>query len=176
MAKNRGKSRTKESPAAVAEPPETVRPQKQRPAGALREKRFAGLFKMYKPGQGKQLRLWTGVGSGVLILGAANWFFTKFKVYFGEERLWLAAALTAGLVGLLALAVWYLVGVRPGSVDFLIATESEMKKVTWSSRQEVWGATKVVIAMVILVAVGLFAVDAMFASFFAKIGVLRLGL
>jgi preprotein translocase subunit SecE len=58
-------------------------------------------------------------------------------------------------------------------VDFLIATESEMKKVTWSSRKEVWGATKVVIGMVIFLAVGLFCVDFAFTWFFWKIGVLK---
>ncbi len=43
--------------------------------------------------------------------------------------------------------------------DFLIATESEMKKVSWSSRQELLGSTAVVIATVVILAVIIWLAD-----------------
>lgn len=131
------------------------------------------LFTMYKPNQGKQIRLWTAIGVGLLLVGAWLWLFPKFQVSFSGSREWLAAVVTAAICGVVALVTWYFIGVNRTSVDFLVATESEMKKVTWSSRKEVWGATKVVIGMVIFMSVGLFVVDAVFMWFFTKIGVLR---
>ncbi len=98
---------------------------------------------------------------------------SELQVAYAGQREWMAAAITAAVCAVVALATWYFVGVHRGSVDFMIATESEMKKVTWSSRKEVWGATKVVIGMVIFMAVGLFVVDIGFTWFFTRIGVLR---
>lgn len=43
--------------------------------------------------------------------------------------------------------------------DFLIETEGEMKKVAWPSRDEVLGATTVVLASVVIVTAWLWAVD-----------------
>ena len=42
---------------------------------------------------------------------------------------------------------------KPANVDFLIATDSEMKKVNWTSRKELIGSTKVVILFMFLIAV-----------------------
>lgn len=48
--------------------------------------------------------------------------------------------------------------------DFLIATESEMKKVSWSSRAELVGSTIVVIVTVVVMALYIFGVDAVIMS------------
>jgi preprotein translocase SecE subunit len=58
-------------------------------------------------------------------------------------------------------------------VDFFIATEGEMKKVNWSTRKEVWGATRVVIVTVMALAIILCIVDTAFMFLFNGIGVLR---
>lgn len=85
--------------------------------------------------------------------------------------------LQATVVGLLILAgtalTWWLVGVRPQTADFLIATDGEMKKVNWSTRREVVGSTWVVISACVLIASGLFIADFLFSSFFDLIGVLE---
>ena len=47
---------------------------------------------------------------------------------------------------------------KPSNVDFLIATDSEMKKVNWTSRKELIGSTKVVIIFMFLIALFLFVV------------------
>ena len=52
----------------------------------------------------------------------------------------------------------------PRFADFLIATESEMKKVSWSSRAELVGSTVVVIVTVLILAAYIFGVDSMIAK------------
>jgi len=73
------------------------------------------------------------------------------------------------LVGMGLLVMWIIN--RPGSADFLIATESEMKKVSWSKKDEVIGSTKVVIVSTLIMAALLFLVDFAFANFFQLIGI-----
>ncbi len=76
----------------------------------------------------------------------------------------------------LAFAIWaFRLMNRPKHVDFLIATDSEMKKVNWSTRDELIGSTKVVIGFMILTAVFLFSVDIIFEEIFYLLGVLRSG-
>ncbi len=52
----------------------------------------------------------------------------------------------------------------PKFADFLIATESEMKKVSWSSRAELIGSTVVVIVTVLILAAYIFGIDSMIAK------------
>ena len=47
----------------------------------------------------------------------------------------------------------------PPFVEFLIATEAEMNKVSWTSRDDLYRATSVVLTTVLLMAVFLFGVD-----------------
>lgn len=67
---------------------------------------------------------------------------------------------------------YWLVAVRTGSVEFLIATDTEMKKVNWSNRKDIWNSTVVVIGACFLIALALFAFDWIFQFFFRLIGVL----
>ncbi len=80
----------------------------------------------------------------------------------------------AGLLMLIgAIMVYWLVYLKRGTSDFLIATEGEMRKVNWSTRREVLGSTWVVIAISVIIAAILFIVDIGFSTFFTKIGVLE---
>ncbi|HEX2973736.1 MAG TPA: preprotein translocase subunit SecE [Tepidisphaeraceae bacterium] len=80
-----------------------------------------------------------------------------------------------GVLGLVAAGLfwWYLN--KPVVADFLIATESEMKKVNWTSRKELMGSTKVVILFMFLIAAALFLIDVAFGYFFYLIKVLKTG-
>ena len=80
---------------------------------------------------------------------------------------------TVGLWGAAGLLLWWVVGVHRKSCDFMIATEGEMKKVSWSSKRELIGSTKVVILFTAALATVLFMVDLIFMVFFNWIGVLR---
>jgi preprotein translocase SecE subunit len=85
----------------------------------------------------------------------------------------LLVGLSVGVVLLLGSALaYYFVGVRRGSVEFLIATDMEMKKVNWSTPREVRGSTIVVIFACFIIATFLFGVDLAFQWFFRLIGIL----
>ncbi len=152
--------------------PETdgVRPGEARPGGSF--------FEIYKPGQGYYTRMCTAIGGGIMVLGAGHFLWKHLEAMTTAEEQWtrwLQAAIPTAVVVGIGLLLFWLVGRKRGSCDFLIATEGEMKKVSWSSRGELIGSTKVVIAATILLAVLLFGVDAMFIKFFQFIGVLRGG-
>lgn len=82
-----------------------------------------------------------------------------------------AVAGTIMLVG--AVLVFIFVGSKRRSVDFLIATDGEMKKVNWSTRKEVQGSTVVVVVASMLLAFSIFVIDYGFGAFFKLIGVLQ---
>ncbi len=86
------------------------------------------------------------------------------------------AYLTGGAAGLTFLVgaalTYYYVGRRPKSVDFLVSTDAEMKKVNWSTRKAVIDSTMVVIGACFLISGFLFVVDMLFRGFFQAIGVL----
>jgi preprotein translocase SecE subunit len=89
------------------------------------------------------------------------------------DSLYLQAAGVAVLMLLGAGITYWLTGMRPGTVEFLIATDGEMKKVNWSSRRDIIASTGVVIMWSVLLAGGLFVVDSIFAVIFRLIGVLQ---
>ena len=135
-----------------------------------------GFFRIYKRGQGRHTRLGTVLGAAVLGLAGAAWLFGKLETIVDPQNpltLWVQAGIAVGVMALYALAVWWVLGVNHRVNDFMIATEGEMKKVNWSTKQEVIGATKVGIVMVLALAALLFVVDSVFAVFFTKIGVLK---
>jgi preprotein translocase SecE subunit len=76
----------------------------------------------------------------------------------------------AFLIGFAFFVYW--VTNKPQNADFLIATDSEMKKVNWTTKGELVGSTRVVVIFLIFIAVFLFIVDYAFASFFHLIKVL----
>lgn len=61
-------------------------------------------------------------------------------------------------------AIWLMN--KPTNVDFLIATDSEMKKVNWTSRKELIGSTKVVVVFMFLISTLLFVIDQVFHLLF----------
>ncbi|MFG0247085.1 MAG: preprotein translocase subunit SecE [Phycisphaerales bacterium JB052] len=80
----------------------------------------------------------------------------------------------AGTILLVGAVVLYIfVGANKKSVEFLVSTDGEMKKVNWTSYKEVKGSTMVVIAATFLIAGFLFIVDTAFSSFFSFINVLE---
>ncbi len=69
--------------------------------------------------------------------------------------------------------IYYFVGAHRGSVEFLIATDGEMKKVHWTTRKQIIGSTWVVLFACFLIAAFLFGVDYIFAQIFMAIEVLE---
>ncbi len=90
---------------------------------------------------------------------------------FPVQYLQTGVASTILLVGAIFL-YWY-VGVARRPVEFLIASDGEMKKVNWTSYREVKGSTIVVIVATFLIAGILYLVDMGFSFLFSAIGVLE---
>jgi len=86
---------------------------------------------------------------------------------------YLQAGIAGGIAALGVLLSYFYVGRKPSSVEFLIATDSEMRKVNWSTRRAIMGSTYVVIAACFLIAATLFIIDFGFSSFFQAIDVLK---
>ncbi len=146
-------------------------PEVPRRAAAEKTGPSLGAFELYKPGQGVYVRWGSAGGAGVILLGLANYLYEQLAGFSLEVRT-LVPVLVLAAAGY---AIFRLVGQTRGIVDFMIATEGEMKKVNWSSRREIIGATKVVIVVVLLLAFILFTVDVAFMFLFESIGVLRIG-
>jgi len=128
-------------------------------------------FQIYKSGQGKYTRTITFLGAAVVIALGAGALSAKLGGYKLTRAPYVRFGIpTAILIVLCTLMLW--VVNRPKSADFLIATEGEMKKVSWSSRKEVIGATKVVIVATLIMAAILYGVDVLFAVLFQKVGIM----
>ena len=131
-------------------------------------------FDVYKRNQGTYTRTGTAVGAGVLILAGAH--FLHQQLMFDEGSVWgtwLQIGIPVLMLLVFGVALWWVVGNYRKTCDFMIATEGEMKKVSWSDRKELIGSTKVVILFTAALATILFVVDLVFMTFFNAIGVLR---
>ena len=135
-------------------------PEPQRPAPAK-----PGFFAIYKKGQGYWTRVGTAIGAGLLgalIVWQLYRYIPAFMSANDVGRAKRVALIVAASFGAIyAFICWRLMN-KPANVDFLIATDSEMKKVNWTTRKELIGSTKVVIFFMILIAGLLFALDVLF--------------
>jgi len=86
----------------------------------------------------------------------------------------IALGVAVGFALVYTFIAWKLMN-KPTNVDFLIATDSEMKKVNWTSRKDLIGSTKVVCIFMGLMAVFLFVCDILFSELFKLIHVLKFG-
>jgi preprotein translocase SecE subunit len=89
------------------------------------------------------------------------------------EPLYLQGISASVVLILGAIITYWFCAVKPKSVDFLIATDMEMKKVNWSTRKDIIASTYVVIGAAFLIAALIFSVDALLREFFHAIGVLK---
>ena len=130
---------------------------------------------IYKKGQGYWTRVMTGIAAGLLILMGAAWLWSILEVIrIGQiEPTYTAAAGAVIFIAVLGSIVFYLIARKPKAVDFLIATEGEMKKVNWSSRREILGSTWVVIGLTVFIAILCFTFDRTFQFIFTLMKVLE---
>ena len=123
-------------------------------------------MQIYRKNQGRWTRLGTVEAAGLLIVIGAWYAWSELSVGLGIFR--------AIIPLVLMLACFYILlrvvnSKRPA--DFMIATEGEMKKVSWSSKKEIIGSTKVVIITLLLMGVFLFSVDLLLKILMQAIGV-----
>jgi len=163
------------------EEPEDDKPSRPLPAPSPHR---TGFFTIYKSGQGYWTRMGTVGGALLIALLTETFLYQQLPVLFapvyGSDEhghalvMRTTYAICAAFLAGFALLVFYLIN-RPNNADFLIATDSEMKKVNWTSREELIGSTKVVIGFMFLIAFMLFGLDVLFGYFFKLLTVLKAG-
>lgn len=126
----------------------------------------------YKPTQGWYARMLTALGMAVLALAGVIRF---TQTQLDAERYgspWVQYGLP---VGLSILFGWFILRLvhYPPFADFLIATESEMNKVSWVTKDELKRATIVVLGAIIVLAMYLLVVDLVWQFLLKLIGVLQ---
>jgi preprotein translocase subunit SecE len=132
------------------------------------------MFEIYKRSQGYYTRLLTAVGLVIIAAIGCYSLFRKLEILRDYTRFylyWQAGIPAAVFLASGALAYW--VVNWPKAADFMIATEGEMKKVSWSSKRELIRSTMVVVLFVVAMALMYWAVDQSFAFLFRWIGVIR---
>lgn len=98
-------------------------------------------------------------------------------VLFYKSLVLLPGIQFSGPILLIILSLWvsWRVVNIPVFADFLIATEAEMNKVSWTSNKKLFHDTIVVLTTLVLMSVFLFAMDQFWRIFLTKTGVLRFG-
>ena len=127
-------------------------------------------FSIYKPGQGKWVR-WGTVSGAVLIGGLGAGWLGYYEPHLATAGLlWQLVAVAIWLLLFSWITFWFVNS--PKWAEFLIMTESEMRKVSWPSRREVINSTKVVILLTFGLGGLLWIVDIFFLGLFGRIGIM----
>lgn len=122
----------------------------------------------YKPKQGWYARLYTALGLGLVAAGGVWQLYQNIKEYAPGPRFGIPAALAVVLAWVIYRVVHY-----PVFAEFLIATEAEMNKVSWTSKDDLYRSTVVVLSTVLVLAVYLFVVDWFWLFLLRTVGVLQ---
>ena len=128
-------------------------------------------IELYKKGQGKHTRTVTFVAVMLVVVIGAGVLSDKLSGYGLTRPPMVRYGVPTLIVVGMGWMMFKLVN-RPKTADFLIATESEMKKVSWSSRKEIVGSTKVVIVFTFILAAILYSTDVIFAALFGWLGIM----
>jgi preprotein translocase SecE subunit len=113
-------------------------------------------------------------GAALVILLVGNFLYTFLPTWSDtiRDHRKILYGIVLAVVAALSILAFYITN-KPSNVDFLIATDSEMKKVNWTSRQELIGSTKIVVIFVFLITAILFGIDIIFGYVFHWIGILK---
>jgi preprotein translocase SecE subunit len=129
---------------------------------------------IYKQGQGYWVRLMSAIGLGLLVMMGVVWLWDQLSgVQIGDvEPVYVQGGIAVITVAICGLIGYHLIGRKPKLVEFMIATEGEMRKVNWSTRREVVGSTILVILLTLFIALFCQVADLGFSAFFQWTGVL----
>lgn len=122
-----------------------------------------GFFTVFKRGQGYWTRLGTGIGATILIIFVSLFVFKQLASLVQDRQTRLGV--TAGFTVFSGLLAWKLMN-KPKHAQFLIDTDAEMKKINWTTRKDLIGATRVVMFFMIGIALLLFLFDTVYHILF----------
>jgi preprotein translocase subunit SecE len=129
-----------------------------------------GYFTIYKKGQGYWTRMGTVFAVALIGILAAHFIWQEHVLFnMTDHMTYLVIGIFCAIYAGLA---FHFIN-KPSNVDFLIATDSEMKRVNWTTQKDLVGSTKVVIGFVFIVACVLFLYDLFFQTVFYLVGVLK---
>jgi preprotein translocase subunit SecE len=123
-------------------------------------------LEIYKHGQGKYTRLWSGVGAAAIIGLGCFRLYEKLGVL--TNNLWMQTMIPAALFVVLVGLLFWVIN-KPSVADFMISAEGEIKKVSWSSRQEIRDSTLIVVVVVVFLALLLAFSDVILQILFEKL-------
>ena len=129
-------------------------------------------FHIYKSNQAKNTRLSVAIGVSVIAcIGCYNLYNWLNGMEIGlsrEQMLWFATLIPFAVLAIICGLAFWLVN-KPSVADFMIVSEAELKKVNWSSKQEIYVSTVIVISVVVIMAVLLGLSDFVLEIFFRQI-------
>jgi len=117
----------------------------------------------------------SSIGFGLLVMMGVIWLWDQLSgARIGTiEPVYIQGGVAILVVVICGLIGYYLLGRKPKLVDFMIATEGEMRKVNWSTRREVLGSTVLVILLTLFIAIFCQIADLTFSAFFQWADVLQ---
>ena len=129
---------------------------------------------VYKSGQGYWTRVLTAIGASTLVAAALafTWAELDGAIRDDDVRMYTQAGVCVVVIVMFGIVAWRLLN-RPKFVDFMIATDAEMRKVNWPSRREIIGSTIVVVCGTFLLTLILYVVNILFAWLFTEINILE---
>jgi preprotein translocase subunit SecE len=138
-------------------------------------------FSIYKPGQGKFVRFGTVGAMAIVVLTGAAWLVRGTPLAALSDVPVMGKEVPGLAVQTLVVVIWIALGAlftfwlvnKERFAEFMIMTESEMRKVTWPSRQTVINSTKIVILLTLLLGIMLWFVDVGFIRIFEMAGILK---
>lgn len=179
--KKQGSDRGSRTGEPVAKPSSSSLQKSASTSGAAR-KTLGRFFKnflssdRYKPNQGFIARVATAAGLG-LIFAAGLWRLSE-TLSAVTTPAWVSQPFSRlGIPMILsALAGWFVFRLvnQEDFAEFLIATESEMNKVSWTTWSDLKRATTVVLVTVVLMTTYLWLVDQVWSTVLSWIGVIRI--
>ena len=121
------------------------------------------------------MRLMSAIGLGLLVMMGVVWLWDQLSgVQIGDiEPVYVQGGVAVLTVAICGLIGYHLIGRKPKLVEFMIATEGEMRKVNWSTKREVVGSTILVILLTLFIALFCQVADLSFSAFFQWTGVLE---
>jgi preprotein translocase subunit SecE len=121
---------------------------------------------IYKRGQAANTRLGTAFGVFIVVVYGCFILYQKLAT---TGNILIQTLVPLGLCAIAGGLIAWIVN-KPSVADFLIASEGEVKKVSWSTRKELTASTTVVIFVMLAIAFLLAVVDFCFVWFFQIIG------
>ncbi len=118
-------------------------------------------FELYKSAQGRYVRVGTAIAAALVALVVSYYAWGLLSRHLPDDfayKVYVVYAAPAVLFAVLAAMTAYYLN-KPKTADFFIATESEMKKVSWSNKAELVGSTVVVVVTVFLLALFIYLAD-----------------